>query len=364
MDYLTSTKIGDLQKIAKQRTGVAAFIGAGCSAVLKIPLWDELLVGLNQEFNYYPNKEAVLDAIKKDGYPKVASDIAKGADETKYREVIRKFTQPVACHFTSLHIELVRLSKLIVTTNYDASFEETLDALDRCNEASAWNYVKFGIGNFSFIGLGIDRQVFHIHGESTTGNIVLTEESYLEQYNKSTSGVKTLISAVFSSISTVFVGFSFSDKDFMTFLESAWEDIRTEKRSVGAALPQHYCILSDNYQKDYFYGNELDLDDDLLNEWIVKGILLRDNARVFGETVFKFTDDAATLIVGESLDSKLEARFLSMIRNIDDNRQKLDLLRKLEIEVIYFEGNNYLQIEFILRKLNEPLPMAADSYKP
>jgi hypothetical protein len=364
MDYLTSTKIADLQKIAKQRTGVATFIGAGCSAVLKIPLWDELLIGLNQEFNFYAGKEAVLDAIKNDGYPKVASNIAKGADETKYREVIKKFTQPVACHFTSLHIELVRLSKLIITTNYDASFEETLDALDRCSTTSDWKYAKFGIGYFSFIGLAIDRQVFHIHGESTTGNVVLTEESYLEQYNRPTSGVKTLISAVFSSLSTVFVGFSFSDKDFMTFLESAWEDIRAEKKSAGAILPQHYCILSDNYQKDYFYGNELELDNDGLNEWISKGILLRDTTRVFGETVFGFTNDAPALIANEGLDDKLEARFLGMIRNVDDNRQKLELLKKLDIEVIYFEGNNYLQIELILRKLNEPLAAAAAAYKP
>lgn len=93
MDYLTSEKIQDLRKLAKQNTGVAAFIGAGCSAVLKIPLWDELLVGLNLEFNYYSSKEAVLEAIKVDGYPKWLPILQSGCIGDLFKRAVLEMFQ-------------------------------------------------------------------------------------------------------------------------------------------------------------------------------------------------------------------------------------------------------------------------------
>jgi NAD-dependent SIR2 family protein deacetylase len=364
MHYLTDPKIDDLRKLVKQKYGVAAFIGAGCSAALKIPLWNDLLVGLNQEFNFYPDDNAVLDAIKIDGYPKVASNIKTKADDAAYKELVKKFTKPVACHFTSLHIELVALSKTILTTNYDESFEETLKALGRFHPALDWEFTTSSLGNFSIKGVGLERNVYHIHGSTSTGDVVLTEESYYSQYDKPLSGVQVLVTQIFSNYTTIFVGFSFSDKDFVNFLEKAIETIRVEKKDAGAPPPQHYCILSDNLEKDYFTGKDLKGDDDAIDDWKTKGIIFQDNTRFAGKTVFTFSADALDIIDAAGFDPAVETHLVSLVRRVVDNQEKLFFLNKLNIEVIYFEGNEYLQIEYILRKLNEPVAASAATFIP
>jgi hypothetical protein len=364
MHYLTNPKIADLRELVKQKYGVAAFIGAGCSSALKIPLWDDLLLGLNREFNFYSDDNAVLNAIKNEGYPKVASNIKSTANDVRYRELVRKFTQPVACHFTSLHVELVRLSKTIVTTNYDESFEETLNALGRFNPTSDCEFTVSSLGNFSIKGIGLERNIYHIHGSSSTGDVVLTEESYFSQYEMPLSGVQVLVTQIFSNYSTIFVGFSFSDKDFVNFLEKAIETIRVEKKGAGVDLPQHYCILSDNLEKNYFTGNELKGDSAGIEDWKAKGIIIQDDSRFVGQTVFTFAADALDQIDTAGFDMAVEVHLISLVRRLNDNKEKLDLLAKLNIEVLYFEGNEYLQIEYLLRKLNEPVAAAAATFIP
>lgn len=364
MDYLSNPKIVDLRKLVKQKYGVAVFIGAGCSSALKIPLWDDLLIGLNQKFGFYADDDAVKNAIKAEGHPKVASNIKSKANDIQYRELVKKFTKPAACHFTSLHVELVRMSKTILTTNYDESFEETLDALGRFYSKSDWQYTPSSIGNFNYHGQGIERHIYHIHGSSSTGDVVLTEESYFNQYDKPLSGVQALILAIFSNYTTVFVGFSFSDKDFVNFLEKAWEAIRIEKGDANVALNQHYCILSDNLAKDYYTGKELKGDDAALEDWKAMDIIVQDDTRIPGQVTFTFSADALDRINAAGLDNAVKIHLASLIRTIDDKKEKLRLLRKLNIEVIYFEGDEYLQIEYILRKLNEPVSASAATFKP
>lgn len=364
MRYLTDSKIEDLKKIVKQKYGVAAFIGAGCSSALRIPLWDELLIGLNQEFKYYPDDDAVLNAIKKVGYPKVASNIKSSSSDDKYLELVRKFSRPVACHFTSLHVELVKMSKTILTTNYDESFEETLNALGRFHYKSDWQFSAWSLGNFEHRGMGVDRHIYHIHGASSTGNVVLTEESYFSQYEKPLSGVQNLIAAVFSNYTTVFVGFSFSDKDFINFMEKAVEAIRTERVGAGREMQKHYCIMSDNLKKDYFTGKELNGDTATTEDWKMKGIIIQDDTRFPGKTVFTFTEDAPAKIVATGFADAIQQHLASLMRRLEDNREKLALLSKLNIEPIYFEGNEYLQIEYILRKLNEPVATSSAAFTP
>lgn len=364
MRYLTDPKINDLKKIVKQKYGVAAFIGAGCSSALRIPLWDDLLVGLNEEFKYYPDDDAVLNAIKKDGYPKVASNIKSFSTDDKYLELVRKFTRPVACHFTSLHVELVKMSRTILTTNYDESFEETLSALGRFHDKSDWEFYTWSLGNFEHRGMGVDRHIYHLHGTSSTGNVVLTEESYFSQYEKPLSGVQTLIAAVFSNYTTVFVGFSFSDKDFVNFLEKAVEAIQSERSGAGRYMQKHYCIMSDNLKKDYFTLRELKTEIAAIEDWKAKGIIVKNDTKVPGKTVFTLASNATTLIAAAGFVDATVKYLSSLVRRLEDNKEKIVLLSKLNIEPIYFEGDEYLQIEYILRKLNEPVATSSAAFIP
>lgn len=256
------------------------------------------------------------------------------------------------------------MSKTILTTNYDESFEETLNALGRFHAACDWQYTPSTLGNFEYRGMGTERHIYHIHGSSSTGDVVLTEESYFRQYEKALSGVQTLITAVFSAYTTVFVGFSFSDKDFINFLEKAIEAIRAEKIGAGVATQKHYCIMSDNLSKDYFTIKELGRDATVIEDWNAKGILIKDSAKIPGKTVFTFHPDALAIIDGTDLDDSAKEHLSSLARSLEDNKEKLALLSRLNIEPIYFEGRNYLQIEYILRKLNEPVATSSAAFTP
>ncbi|MFD2966295.1 SIR2 family protein [Sphingobacterium bambusae] len=364
MSYLLNEKIDELQNLARQPYGIAVFIGAGCSSALKIPLWKDLLIGLNREFKYYYDDNAVKNAIDTDGYPKVASNIKSKADVMKYRELVKKYTKPVACHFTSLHIELVRLSKTIITTNYDDSFEETLSALERFNPDSDCKHQTFSTGDLDIRGIGHDRKIYHIHGTSSSGEVILTEESYLQQYEQPLSGVQTFVSSVFTNYSTVFVGFSFSDKTFVNFLEKAMESIRAEKRNYNREQQKHFCIFSDNLIKESYADHELKGSCSDIALWKSKGILVDYKNKVTGAIEYQFQDDAIDRILDAGLPLASEKHLTKLAQRYKENQEKIKLLNKLNIELIHFEGDQYLQIELILRKLNEPIAAAATTYKP
>ena len=64
------------------------------------------------------------------------------------------------------------------------------------------------------------------------------------------------------------------------------------------------------------------------------------------------------------MDSKIKEFVVNQIKQIDSNNEKLKLLAELEIEILFFEGDQYLQIEYILREVNKPLPGISASYTP
>lgn len=355
----------ELRQLAKQELGIAAFVGAGCSYALKIPLWTEMLIGLNELFRYYSSNQDLVDDIKINDFPIVASNIKNkaGTDELAYKKALRSFLKPVACHFTSLHVELIRLTKLLMTTNYDMSFEETLQCIGRVDEKLKLEFKSSSLGSFSHHGWGYIHNIFHLHGDVSSADIILTFESYQENYLNSNTGVARLIGDIFEHYTTVFIGFSFNDTFFMDFLKNMLDNIKTEKSRYQQTRPQHYCIIGDDIIKDYITIEELLAEDANINLLVDEEILIRDELTP-GKVKFRFGPSANVVI--ERYNGELQANqfLINILKTIAERKEKLHLLEQLEIKPIYFDENQYLQIELILRELNDAPPAVATGFKP
>ena len=366
MDFSKNQQIRTLQAHAWRRPpGIATFIGAGCSKVLLIPLWKQMLIGLNAEFQYYPTDVELEADIDKSSYAQVATNIkSKAPNETVYKDQLRKFIAPQACHYTSLHVELLLLSKLILTTNYDKSFEEALDAIGRFNPQPDCQYNVSTLGDFNHDGWGYERHVFHIHGDIDSADVVLTEESYSEQYDNSHSGVSMLIGSIFSRYPTLFVGFSFDDDYFVNFLSKAMEGIRKDAARYNKKLPEHFCIMSDSLLKKHLTVSELLTFTDDIDLLLTEGVIEKSSYGKSGETTFNIIIDSSGLLKKTKIDSSLKKALISQIEFMDRNLNKVKTLNDIGISIIPFESNNYLQIELILRELNKKPTLSALAFKP
>jgi NAD-dependent SIR2 family protein deacetylase len=366
MDFSRNEDIRTLRVHAWRRPpGIATFIGAGCSEVLMIPLWKQMLIGLNDEFKYYSSDEELEADIDKYSYAQVASKIkSKVQNETAYKDLLRKFITPQACHYTSLHLEIVLLSKLILTTNYDKSFEQALDAIGKFNPQPDCQYQVSTLGDFNHDGWGQDRHIFHVHGDIDSADVVLTEESYSEQYDNSHSGVSMLIGSIFSRYTTLFIGFSFDDYYFVKFLSKALEGIRKDANRYNKKLPEHYCIMSDSLLKKHLTVSELLSFTDNIDLLINEGMIKETSKGKSAERSFNITVTASDLVKNTSIEESIKKAFLSQIELMERNQDKVKVLSDIGISIIPFEGNNYLQIEFILRELNKKPSVQAAEFRP
>lgn len=361
---LEQRNIIELRRRSKIEVGIATFIGAGCSSALQIPMWTEMLANLNKEFRYYTSDEELVQDTKSSGYAQVASNIkSKANGDQSYNDMIKKFLQPVACHFTSLHLELIRLSKFLLTTNYDESFEESFRALKRFNLNPELKFVSSSLGAFNHSAWGVDHNIFHLHGDVVSGDFILTSESYIENYNTAGTGVALLIGAIFSSYDTLFVGFSFEDKVFIDFLKRSLEQIRIEQQRYKKSQRQHYCIISDKWSIDYLTAEELLSFEADIDDLRSRGIL-EDRKLPAGRMIFRFAANASANIQDSTIEPPAKAGLLKSLKRIEENRERIKLLQDLKIEPIYFDGDNYLQIELILRAINDSPSTYTSTYIP
>lgn len=355
-----------LRDLYRQKKDIAAFIGAGCSKVLNIPLWTELLIALNKQFTYYTTEEEVVKAIHRDGYPVVAGNIEKKAgDRSGYNDLIRKMSKPQSCYFTSLHLELLRLTQTIITTNYDRSFEEALDSIKRLIGDNTVEYEMLTIGNLKLKGLGEHRRIYHIHGDHDSGEFVLSTQTYIDQYRNHGSDVSGLVMAIFKEFHVLFVGFSFNDEYFMEFLQSALQNAAKDP-ARRQPLPVHYCIVSDDLMREYLLAADFSsMKTSNIQELLDQKILNIKQTTGISETTFYLADDAIQIIGDGNLPDPTKTFLLDLISSLASNKEKLKMFDELKIYPITFPGKNFLEIETILRKIMEPVSDAVqDSFIP
>lgn len=360
MDYRLE-QIDELRGYLKEtKSKVAAFVGAGCSSVLRIPRWDDMLIALNREFDYYPGDAEVIAAIRAEDYPKVAANIRrKAGDPKKYFETIRRYSTPTACYYTSLHIEIVHLTKTLVTTNYDHAFEDALETLRRYTKNPDYDFISYNVGEFDIAGLHTERRIFHLHGDKDGGNLVLDEGSYDDQYGEDLSDPANLLTSLYKGFNLVFIGYSFRDSYVVDYLKKL--ATRLQKPGLRTKpLPTHFCIMSELDYVHFCTRSEL-WDRGFLNvqELIDAGILTEENGEPGQPPNFVFAADAVDRIIDGNFTDEQQGRLRDLLFRTTEAVKRHEEFTQIGIKPILFKGRDFMRIETILQNLiKEDKPFA------
>lgn len=196
----------DLIDMLRQRR-VIPFIGAGFSAPLGLPDWDQLLRQVCLEMTDIPSYEEIKRCCNNDylqiaEYLFIKSDRSIGPLRHKLSTLLQPSTNPLE---SACHVELVNLNpQQIYTTNYDEAIEQTYRALDH---------------PYSFVALpkhiaGSNKgktQIVKYHGDLRYDQtLVLTESSYYNRLEfESPMDLKFRSDLLGQSV--LFIGYSFRD---------------------------------------------------------------------------------------------------------------------------------------------------------
>jgi len=188
----------DIKRIreASLNDKLVVFVGAGVSANSDIPSWGNLIKNLE--------KELPVDISKTESdYLKIAQLYKNYRDKKEYIEKIRAELKDGIATFNPINELIFKLNPShIVTTNYDDLLEQVIShknlqyyKIDKDKDIPYATYNKF---------------LIKMHGDLREGNIVLTEDDYLN-YNLNFPLTETYIKSLFASKLVLFIGFSFDD---------------------------------------------------------------------------------------------------------------------------------------------------------
>ena len=366
MDLNKSKKnIDILRDIIQKDKRVAAFVGAGTSKTLGIKDWPELLEEMNKEFGADIN---IIKSINKYGFVGTATIIynSRKKRETKhlYNTFMHKQFEPKCTKYTGAHIEILNTFKVILTTNYDVSFENAFNAQERYFKKRGYEsnekLEKWKLPYFKITEILLHPHLLvYLHGNNDEKRYVFLEDEYKCNYpsnyidNPSPSELERFLRDVFNDFTLVFIGFSFSDENFCNFFERVMKEFQANRENFIniynedylSNMPSHFIVISDDELKysvnkqDIFSifekGNEnwkqlfIDSSKDEL--------LFKSNAEVIINNLW-FIDDVKEKI------SKIYYRCL-------DNQKRFKFLEKNKINIISFERAEYREIENILTDL-------------
>lgn len=237
-----AARIPDSLREAYATNRCAVLVGAGASAGSGLPLWGgllELMIATGE-------KHRVVDASKAAEYRKLLSNpgkylmVASGLKEDlgTYFDGFIESTfvtpRPVA---TELHNALLALDKLqfVLTTNYDTILERTFRSKDP--DVSVCTFRDVGE-----VQRRLSKREFFIlkaHGDAArSGNgIVLTDVDYRNILFRQPA-YQSLLSAMFTMFTIVFVGASLTDPEISLLLSSI-----SDSFSPSGSGPSHFALM-------------------------------------------------------------------------------------------------------------------------
>lgn len=231
----TKSHILQIQKAMKQNK-LVIFAGAGVSKSCGVPTWGELIAELKKELD--------IDSYESD-YLKIPQLYRNLRKDKEYFERIKEILKDgnMDIKYNDIHKAILDLNPChIVTTNYDDLFEQA---------------IKSRYENFYTISQDKDlpynrgeKFLIKMHGDFKSGNIVLTENDYLD-YSKNYPLIRSYVMSLFASKLILFIGFSFSDINLKYILR----DVRT---CLGDNMQPVYVLCSGNdnvHQLSYLESN-------------------------------------------------------------------------------------------------------------
>lgn len=234
---IAKSHIRQIQQAMRQGK-LVIFAGAGVSKSSGVPLWGELIDELKKELDLLPNESDYLKI------PQLYKNVRK---EKEFLERIKDILKDGMVCCNPIHDALLDLNPChIVTTNYDDLFEQAI--LNR-NE----NFFTVSKDSDLPCNRG-EKLLIKMHGDFKSGNIVLTENDYLD-YAQNFPLIRSYVMSIFASKVVLFVGFSFSDINLKYIL-------REVKNCLGQGMQPVYMLSSNTENKlllDYFDHNYIHL---------------------------------------------------------------------------------------------------------
>lgn len=195
MENLFKSDIKQIKE-ASLANKLVIFVGAGVSSNSGIPSWPELIENLKIELPKQVN-DTENDQLK------IAQLFKNYRDKKEYLDKIRLTLKYGDASFNPIHEILFTLNPAhVVTTNFDDLLEQAISS----NNLQFYKVKK----DKDIPYAAYSRLLIKMHGDLEEGNIVLTEDDYLN-YQSNFPLTETYIKSLFASKLILFIGFSFND---------------------------------------------------------------------------------------------------------------------------------------------------------
>lgn len=228
---ITNADIKRLHEAYKSRN-LVIFVGAGVSMNSGLPSWWKLISKLIDEL---PEKYKIDDDKLK-----IAQIYKYNRGEKEYLDKVRKELKFGKVTPNALHKAIFDLNPAhIVTTNYDNLIEQAA-----INETKQYYPIS---KNEDLVYADYHQYIIKMHGDLREGNIVLTEQDYLD-YSDNFPLIETFVKSLFTTKIILFVGFSFSDYNLKIIT-------RKVKNILSPDFQQMYLLNigeTDNLARHYF----------------------------------------------------------------------------------------------------------------
>lgn len=231
---------------AIQKNSFGIYVGAGLSMGSGLPSWYELL---NELIDILEKKGIATNRIEEmrtiatfpSKYLMLAEEL-RDLIQNDLEKLIRDRFEDKTKIPTETHDVLVKLkSKFIITTNYDTLVEKALVKNFNNYFPTVYTYKDSSSINYSL--WNNDHFVLKAHGDAKTPKeIVLTERDYRNIiYNQ--SGYQSILHAIFSTNSILFVGVSLNDPELLLLLGYI-------HNIFHGGSPTHYALVPKNAVTD------------------------------------------------------------------------------------------------------------------
>ncbi len=230
--------IEDIKK-AINKNSLGIYVGAGLSMGAGLPSWVQLL---NELIDILERKGIAADRIEEmrqlstnpAKYLLLAEeirDLIQNDLEKLIRDRFEDKTKPTETHDVLVKIK----AKFLITTNYDTLIEKALVKNFNNYFPTVYTYKDASSINYSL--WNNDHFVLKAHGDAKTPKeIVLTERDYRNIiYNQ--SGYQSILHAIFSTNSILFVGVSLNDPELLLLLGYI-------HNIFHGGSPNHYALVS------------------------------------------------------------------------------------------------------------------------
>lgn len=218
------------------------YVGAGISMGSGMPSWESLLnelIDLIEAKGIVPDKVPEMRQLLKfpNKYLMIAEDI-RDLIQKDLEDLIRiKFEDRTKLP-NSTHDVIVKLkSKFIITTNYDTLIEKALIKNYDNHFPTVYTYKDSSNINYSL--WNGDHFVLKAHGDAKSPkDIILTEKDYRHIIHN-LNGYQSILHAIFSTNSILFVGVSLNDPELLLLLGYI-------HNIFHGGSPIHYALLPVN----------------------------------------------------------------------------------------------------------------------